>query len=79
VLGIAVCAGNRDIADERFLHGTAAKIAISQSVHQADVEIIYVIIRGSRCGLWDAIAMIVRIGVVDTRRDTPGFLDDIFG
>ena len=79
MLGIAVSAGNRDIADERFLHGTAAKIAISQAVHQPGVEIINVISRGSRCGLWDAIAMIARVGVADTRRDTPGLLDDIFG
>ena len=78
MLGIAVCAGNRDIADERFLHGTAPKIAISQAVHQPGIEIIDVIRRGSRCGLWDAIAMISG-GVADTRRDTPGFLDDIFG
>jgi hypothetical protein len=79
MLGIAVSAGNRDIADERFLDGTAAKIAISQPVHQPEIEVINVISRGSRCGLWDAIAVISRVGVADTRRDTPGLLDDIFG
>ena len=70
-LGLLFRAGNRDITDERFLHGTAAKIAISQAVHQPEIEVIKVISRGRRCRLRDAIAMIARVGVADTRRRYP--------
>ena len=69
--GFALRAADRDVTDERFLHGTAAKITISQPVHQAVVEVIDVITRGRRCRLRDAIAMIARVGVVDTRWDAP--------
>ena len=52
MVGFAVSALDRDITDERFLHGTAAEISISQPVHQAEVEIINVITReaGAGCG-----------------------------
>ena len=79
MLGLAVPARNRDITDERFLHGIAAKITISQPVHQAEVEVINVISRSRWCRLRDAIAMIARIGIVDTRRDTPSLRDETFG
>ena len=71
VLGIACAPVNGDITDERFLHGIAAKIAISQAIHQAEVEVIKVISRGRRRRLRDAIAMIARVGVADTRRRYP--------
>src|SRR6266576_2854284 len=67
--GFAVSAINRDVTDKRFL--IAAKITVSQPVHQPEVEVIKVISWGRWCRLWDAIAMIARVGVADTRRDTP--------
>ena len=79
MVGFAVSAFNRDITDKRFLHGIAAKIAIGQAVHQAEVEVINVVTRGRRCRLRDAIAMIARVGIVNTRRDTPSLLDETFG
>ena len=45
--GFALCAVDRDITDERFLHGIAAKVTISQPVHQVEVEVINVITRES--------------------------------
>ena len=79
MVGFAVSALDRDITNERFLHGIAAKITIGQPVHQEEVEVINVVTRERRCRLRDAIAMIPRVGVVDTRRDTPSLLDETFG
>src|SRR4030095_11184562 len=77
--GFALCAPDRGITDERFLHRTATKIAISQPVTQAVVEVIDVVIWGCWGRLRNAIAMIVRGGVVDTGRNAPALRDDAFG
>ena len=45
MVGLAVSALDRVITDERFLHRIAAKITISQPVHQPKVEVINVITR----------------------------------
>jgi len=52
------------------LYGIAAKITISQPVHQVEAEVINIITRSAGGGLRNAIAMIARVGVVDTRRLT---------
>ena len=79
MVGFAVTALDRDIADKRFLHRIAAEIAISQPVHEVEFEVIKIISGERWCRLRDAIEMIARVGVVDTRRDTPSLEMMTFG
>src|SRR4051794_23123428 len=78
MLGSAVPAGNRDITYERLLCRTATEIMVRQPVHESEVEIIKIISRSRRWRLWDAIAMILSVGIVDTWCGIPGLLNQSF-
>src|SRR3954453_4517912 len=54
-------------------------MTVSQPVHEPEVEVIKIIGRTRRWRLRDAIAMILRVGIVDARCGIPSLLNKSFG
>ena len=68
VAGRARAAGGRCADDQRFLHRAAAEVAIGQPVHEVERDVVEIVRADGRRRLRNAVAVVLRDGVVDARR-----------